>query len=349
MATIYDEVTAPIIAEKWEDNSKEREPFFGEAVFPARKQLGIDLTYFKGHAPKVRPLDLSSFDAKAIPLSREAFEKVQTEMPFFKNFMDVNEKQRQQLNMVLASGNRTYIDSILRVIFDDESRLLANADVTREMLRMQLLTSGTIAFASNGQQIAYDFGVPAGNKKQTNWHDPKTADPIKDINEWLDAVQNATGSRPQNMLLNSNTLRLFLTMDSIKNALYVFAQGTVTPNTTSARRFIEQETGTRIYVYDKGYTNETTGNFIKFVADDVVVLFPNTVGEGVFGTTPEESDLMSGATDAVVSIVDTGVAVTTTKETDPVNVKTKVSMIYLPVLTNPELLVIADVNHTTGD
>lgn len=348
MATIYEEITAPIIAEKWTDNTQERQPYFGQALFPERKQLGIELSYFQGHAPKVRPLDLSSFDAKAIPLSREAFAKISTEMPFFKNFMDVNEKQRQQLNMVLSSGNRTYIDAILNVIFNDEQRLLVNADATREMLRMQLLTSGAIAFSSNGQAISYDFGVPADNKKQTNWHNTTTADPIKDINDWLDAVENATGSRPRNILMNRNTLKLFVSMNSVKNALYVFANGTVTPNTTSAQRLIEQETNTNIYVYDKGYTDETTGKFVKFVADDVVVIFPDTVGEGVFGTTPEESDLMSGATDAVVSIVDTGVAITTTKETDPVNVKTKVSMIYLPVLTNPELLVIADVNHSKG-
>ena len=36
------------------------------------------------------------------------------------------------------------------------------------------------------------------------------------------------------------------------------------------------------------------------------------------------------ATDAQVSLVETGIAVTTTKTTDPVNVQTKVSMIALP-------------------
>ncbi|SQG96880.1 Phage major capsid protein [Streptococcus pyogenes] len=36
------------------------------------------------------------------------------------------------------------------------------------------------------------------------------------------------------------------------------------------------------------------------------------------------------ATDAEVSIVENGIAVTTTKTTDPVNVQTKVSMIVLP-------------------
>lgn len=345
MATIYDVITAPILAEKWTNNEKEREPFLGTAFFPERKQLGIELSYFQGHTPKVRPLDLSSFDSKVIPLSREAFAKITTEMPFFKNSMNINEKTRQQLNIVLSSGNSTYIDAIVNVIFNDEARLLANADVTREMLRMQLLTSGSIAFASNGQAISYDFGVPEENKVQTNWHDTATADPIADINEWLDTVEDNTGSRPRNILMNRNTLRLITRADSIKNMIYVFANGTVTPNTSTAQRLVEQETNTVIYVYDKGYTDESTETFTKFVADDVVVIFPDDVGEGVFGTTPEESDLMTG-TDAVVSIVDGGVAITTTKETDSVNISTKVSMIYLPILKNPELLVIADVNYT---
>ncbi|MGZ7279945.1 major capsid protein, partial [Streptococcus pyogenes] len=55
------------------------------------------------------------------------------------------------------------------------------------------------------------------------------------------------------------------------------------------------------------------------------------LGYTVFGTTPEQSDLLGGeATDANVSIVETGIAITTTKTTDPVNVQTKVSMIALP-------------------
>src|SRR5699024_6174710 len=134
----------------------------------------------------VRPLDLSSFDAKVIPLSREAFSKITQDMPFFKNSLNINEKQRQQLNMILSSDNRAYIDSIVNDIYNDESRLLTNASATREMLRMQALTSGAIAFASNGQAITYDYGVPSANKVTSNWHTATTADPIADINGWLD-------------------------------------------------------------------------------------------------------------------------------------------------------------------
>lgn len=344
MATIYEEITAPLMGTRWEQNSRERAPYLGEALFPARKQLGVEISYLKGNAPKIRPLNLSSYDSKVIPISREAFEKVSTEIPFFKNSLVINEKMRQQLNQVVATDNRNLIQPIVDVIFDDNARLLRNADVTREMLRMQLLTSGTIAVSNNGQALALDFGVPEDNKKTTNWHDAKTADPVTDIINWLDEVENATGIRPSSGLINRKTLALWSKADSVKNAVYVFANGTVNPNSATAQRYVEQETGVTFYVYDKGYKDETSGEFVKFVADDVVVLFDgSSVGEGVFGTTPEESDLMTG-TDAVVTIVDTGVAITTTKETDPVTVVTKVSMSYLPVLTSPETLIIASVN-----
>ena len=54
------------------------------------------------------------------------------------------------------------------------------------------------------------------------------------------------------------------------------------------------------------------------------------LGSTYYGTTPEESDLMSGATEAQVQIVNTGVAVTSVKEPHPVNVMTIVSEIVLP-------------------
>ena len=82
----------------------------------------------------------------------------------------------------------------------------------------------------------------------------------------------------------------------------------------------------------------------KFIPDDLVVLFPaGALGKTWFGTTPEESDLMTGST-ANVSITDTGVAVTTTKQTDPVNVETKVTMICLPSFEMADQVAIIDVS-----
>lgn len=337
MATIYDLVTPKAQAARWEENYKTRRPYMGEAFFTERKQLGTELSYLQGKSPKVRPLSLSSYDAKVISIGREDFKTITTDIPFFKNDMKINEKQRQQLNNVLQTNNDALINPVLNAIFDDQSTLLANADVTREMMRMQLLTTGTIAFASNGQAVEYDFGVT--NKQTSDWDDAATADPIGDISKWADAVEEATGERPTQALMNRTTLAKAAKAQSI---LDMFAKTLDRATSERVRQYMEEETKISIYVYDKGY-NDEDGNFSKFVPDGTVVLFPEgAVGEGVFGTTPEESDLMTGAA-AEVSIVDMGVAITATKETDPVTVKTKVSMSYLPVLNRPETIVIATV------
>ena len=73
------------------------------------------------------------------------------------------------------------------------------------------------------------------------------------------------------------------------------------------------------------------------------MLFPaGTLGNTWFGTTPEESDLMSGSA-ANVSVTDTGVAVTTMKKVDPVNVETKVTQICLPSFEAANEIYIMDV------
>jgi len=96
--------------------------------------------------------------------------------------------------------------------------------------------------------------------------------------------------------------------------------------------------------YDEVFIDET-GTTKQYVPDGVFTLLPaGPLGNTVFGTTPEEADLMSGATDAQVAIVNTGVAITTTKKTDPVNVETKVSMITLPSFEQIDKVFIASVN-----
>lgn len=344
---IFEVVTPKFLASKWEQSELDREPYLFEAFFPEQRQLGIELSYIKGKRPALKQLDLSAFDAKVIPLSREAFSKVTTEMPFFKNSLVLNEKIRQELLKVMASGNQAYIDAIRNEVFNDERTLLDDAAVTREIMRAGLMTSGTISFSSNGQTVSYDFGIPSANKKTLSttakWSATTTADPISDIISWQDQIEQATGKRPTNLLMNLNTFNLMKKCDAVKNAIYILGDGKVTPNTVRLKEYILSETGCTVYIYNKGYTN-ANGTFTKFVADNIVVLFPDgAVGKFYYGTTPEEADLMSGS-NATVQIVDGGVALTTYKMSDPVTVETKVSMIALPTLEVPDQFIIATVD-----
>lgn len=344
MISIYDIITANELASFWTVSKQQRKPFFGESKFPDKKKLGLKLDWIKGARKAPVALTLSAFDAKAIPLSRKGFDKLSAQMPFFKNSMNVDEEQRQELNTLLASGNQALIDVVIGKIFDDETTLLESASIAREIMRMQILTTGSLSISSNGQAYTYDYGVPNDHKVTPahDWDSYEDADPIADIIAWQDKIEEDTGVRPTDLLLNSTTFNHIKKCASVKNAVYVFGDGKVTVNATKVKELILTETGCTVYVYSKTYNNDSDVA-TKFVPDGCVVLMPaEAVGSTWFGTTPEESDLLNSNV-ANVNIVDTGVAITTTKETDPVNVMTKASMICLPSCEAADQLIIATV------
>lgn len=345
MAKIYDLVTSKALASYWTVAAQYRAPYFGESKFPNKKKLGLKLEFIKGAKNAPVMLYPSALDAKVIPISRQGFTVQSERMPFFKNSMLVNEEMRQELNMI-AESNDTAIQTIADRIYDDTMTLLENAALTREILRMQALTTGMISVNANGQALSYDYGVPSANKVQptAKWDDVETADPIADINKWKLQISSTTGVELAEGLMNSVTLNYIQKAKAVKDI--AFANIANTPAAISAVRtlaLLKEETGITFYVYDKGYENN--GTFNKFVADGTVVLMPESeLGNTWFGTTPEESDLMGGVgTKASVTVVDTGVAIATYKEEDPVTVVTKASEVVLPSFEMADQVIIASV------
>lgn len=345
MAKIYDLVTSKALASYWTVASQYRTPYLGESKFPNKKKLGMKLEFVKGAKNAPVMLMPSALDAKVIPISRQGFEISTEKMPFFKNSMLVNEEDRQALNM-LAESNNTAVNTIVDRIYDDEMTLLENASLTREIMRMQALTTGAITIASNGQNLSYNYGVPSANKviPATKWNVSASADPIADINAWKLQISSTKGVELTEGLMNSVTLSYLQKSEAVK--ALVFANIANAPASISSARllqFLKEETGITFYIYDKGWDNN--GTFTKFVADGTVVLMPESdLGNTWFGTTPEESDLMGGVgTKASVTVVDTGVAVATYKEEDPVTVITKVSEIVLPSFEMADQVIIASV------
>lgn len=348
MATIYDAVSPRELGARWEETALDREPYLLERFFPNVKHLGTDLSVLQGTSMAKRPLDASAYDVPAIPLSRGTFDKLNVEIPYFKNSLPINEKLRQELLKVLATGNERYINTVLERIYNDNEALLDDAAITREMMRAQLLTTGAINYSSNGQVVEADYGVPEDNKVKPTvaWTDATTSDPIKDIKAWQLQVENATGVRPNVLIMNSVTLANFEASENVKKSIFVLTSGVGFLDDATAGAYIRRMTGCSVFVDDKGYTNPSTKVWAKFIPDNVVVLVPDkALGETAFGTTPAEADLMSGATAAEVAIVDTGVALTAEKLTDPVYTRLIVSQTTVPTLEVPKEIIIADVSE----
>lgn len=341
MPTIYDLVTSSDVVAYWTQKNENQQPLLGETLFPNRRQLGTKLEWVKGANNQQVALRLSSYDAKAIRRDRQGIEKYDTEMPFFKESMYIDEQMRQNLNNMIAANNTQVINQILINIYNDEISLIDASEIALERMRMEALTTGTITLSSNGQSYTYDYGVPAGHKKTvtTAWS-TASADIIGDINDYVEAMK-AEGVNITRAICNSSIAKSFKTNTALKNAIYVFAGGTVNVTTARAIDYIYNETGVMFYVYDNVYVNEA-GTAVKYVPDDTVVLLPEgDLGYTNLGTTPEESDLMNNL-NADVSIAGDGIAVTTSQIVDPVNVETKVSMVALPSFEMADKIVIVD-------
>lgn len=347
MPNIFDLVTATDIAAYWETFAEQRAPYLGEQLFPADKKLGLDLEWLNGNSGIPIVLNLSGFDANVIPRAREGFSVNKAKMPFFKESLYIDEELRQQLNMVLETGKQAYIDVVMNRLFNDQIRLIEAARAQRERIRMSVLTSGAVSLASNGQAVSYDYGIPATHKDTTahTWGE-SGSNVIEDIREWQDIIISDTGVKPTRMVCNNTVWSQMLRDPAIKNTMYVYSSGVSVISDSALRAFLADQLGLTVYVNDKIYKNEL-GVKTKFVPDKTIALFPEgQLGTSWFGTTPEESDLLGGSA-ANVAIVDTGVAVTTTKKTDPVNVETKVSQIFLPSLESADQIFIAETEEET--
>lgn len=340
--TIFDLITANDITAYWETMAQQRAPYVGEQLFPAQKQLGLNLEWINGNSGIPVVLNLSAFDANAIPRSREGFTVNKAQMPFFKESYYIDEELRQQLNMVLDSGKAAFIDVVMNRIFNDATKLLEAARAQRERMRMSALTTGALSLASNGQAVTYDYGIPNAHKATVGhtWG-ASSATPIDDIRSYQDTIEGDTGVRPTRAICNSTVWSQLLTDASIKNSIFVYSAGVSQVSDAALRAFLKEQLDLEVYVNNKFYKNEA-GVKTKFVADATFALFPEgQLGSTWFGTTPEESDLLSSSV-ANVSIADLGVAVTTMKKADPVNVETKVSMICLPSLEAADQIFLVD-------
>ena len=341
---LFDGLFSPAaIGASWTENASNRIPYLGEGLFPARKQAGLDLKWIKGSKGIPVSLMPSAFDAKATFRDRIGVEKIETEMPFFREGFKIKERDRQDL-LRAQSANDPYVNAAIARVFDDANELIEGALVVGERERMQLLFAKNgnvgITITANGVDYTYNYD-PDGAWKATNyfeltdpqekWTDAAHSDPFGDIQEAKDAIAAKTGSDLRIIVMNKATFKYLRNNANIKNRFLTKSGAAFGYLTDSEIIAILKDTNDLdgVVLYDKQYRNESKVAS-KFVPDGYVALIPTgALGETCYGTTPEEADLM-GKSVAQVQIVETGIAVTQIVDPHPVNLNTFASEIVLP-------------------
>lgn len=334
MPNIFDLINAQEIGTYYTNNPSNAIPYLGATLFPSKKQLGLDLSWIKGANGLPVALMPSAFDTKATLRDRIGFKKVETEMPFFREAMRIGEKDRQEINKAMGAANSSYVMPIINKIYDDVNNLVSGAEVDNERMRMQLLSTGKILISANGQAYDYDYKFNASHKEtlltNAKWSDTTNSNPVDDIKRWQDAIEDDTGNRPTNAVCTRKTWNYLLSNQKIRLDISAQNGQNIIMTDSMLKTYLQTKLGLSVAVYNKKYALQD-GTSSLFYPDDTFSLFPDgNLGNTYFGTTPEESDLMAGNTDAQVQIVNTGVAITTIKEPHPVNVETIVSEIAMP-------------------
>lgn len=338
---LTDVFNAKAIAINYTNSVSNDIPYLGTGFFPPQKKAGLDLKWIRG--AKGLPVSLmpSTFDAKSTYRDRVGIAMTETQMCFFRESMLVKEADEQEIMRVKDTSD-PYAQQVLDNIFNDVQTLVDGANVVPERMRMQLLAplSGNfgINISANGVNYTYNYD-PDGTLKENHylkietendkWTSSETCDPLKNLEDAMDAQEAASGNRPQILLMSKATFNLIKNSQKVRSGILA-QNASANVNYTSARvrQFVEEELGISIVIYSKQFKDET-GMTKRFYPDNIVAMLPSgSLGSTYYGVTPEEA--RGGQSGASVSIVNTGVAVTVTTTTDPVNTKTTCSEIVLP-------------------
>ncbi|MDE7242771.1 MAG: major capsid protein [Oscillospiraceae bacterium] len=347
--------TPQAVAANWAAVNAQAAPYLGAGLFPARKKAGLDLTWLKG--AKGLPVSLmpAAFDAKAPLRDRIGCDKLEAEMPFFREGFKLKERDRQEL-LRSVDASDPYALAMMERLFEDTCELIEAANVVPERMICQLLfpENGNmmISIRANGVDYSYNYDEDGSWKKNhfvqlsgsDCWSNANSADPFRDFKNARDLVRQASGVELTTAIMSTNTFELLAASDAVKDrflSAFSIPRGFLFEE--DVKTVIKGAAKMQIALYDRMYRDENHTAH-PFVPDGYVCLVPDgTLGATWYGTTPEEADL-SAAQNADVAIVNTGVAVSRIVGEHPVNLNTFVSEIVLPSFERMDEVVVLKVS-----
>lgn len=335
--------TAQSIAAMLTSDPSNSMPYVGEAFFPRKKKMGIDLKWIKSHKGAGIELKPSSYDALATIRPREGFSVLTEQMPLFRESMKVSEQDMVEIQRA-QDANDPYLMDVIARVFDDVSNLVEGANVASERMRMSLLapTNGDMKieiglidntaynynYDANGAWKATNYEALTGN---ATWDNPSTAKPLDDMQDGIDAIADK-GYQARYALMNSTTLNLLIAANQMKNALITISgQNVDFLDRQTAKEVFQRKTGLIPIIYDKKYRTYNGASDAKFYPDNYVsIIGDGQLGNLWMGMTPEERTLI-GDSKVDVSVLDSGIAIAIQNiYGPPVRHETTVSQIALP-------------------
>jgi len=196
--------------------------------------------------------------------------------------------------------------------------------------------SGSLTCSIGGVNRTISYGIDATHTPtaDTSWA-TDTTDIPSDVGSWAELIEQDSGYAAADAYCNRNTMAHIIKNTKVQNLL---GQGTVREQVAESGH-ITHFMGLDWHVYNAGYI-DSAGDFQKFIPDDKIVFLPR---ENVFGRVQVGSQMIpagNGSNDLVKLYGSFSYAVV---QTNPPGVNLYVGKNFLPVLTQPDAVVYADV------
>lgn len=257
----------------------------------------------------------------------------------------INQSERMQ---ALLDNGVSDQDALLRYAFDDMGRLAESVKTRTEVAKMEVLSTGQMLIRENHLDFKVDFHVPSGNFFSFNWGSPDH-DILGDIAMMLEAAKSV-GRQVTGGMLTSSTLALLRKNKQFAQAVNGANAGRYISDGTMVA-FMAEMLGIRLEINDSVYAyvkpDGTRGSKKYFESNRFALYTANAagaVGAGLWGVTPEERAQGPWTAQSSRQFI----TVTQWTCPDPCAVWTKASGLFIPVLPDPDGLLIATIS-TDGD
>lgn len=314
----------------------------GDTLFPGLKTANLEAEYYNLSQGNALPTvaKVHALDTEANIGQRPTITKINVEKFLIKEKLNQSEKVRERLNSGVDKSG------LVRFVYDDLNNL-GNAVVARtELMKQQLLATGNIVINENNISMTLDAGVPNANKVSYDWGSPEH-DILNDIQTMVDIA--ASHGQIVNKVQTSRKIVRYMQKNKYVQAAIKGTLGVGVLVTESLiNTLMETMYGFTIDVDEEQYATLAENNGIitrstaRFFPENkftMMTTFNGALGTGLWGVTPEEIS----AGDWVTKSASQFVTFTQWETKDPVALWSKASGMFVPVLPNPEGVVIATI------
>lgn len=327
--------------------------FKAERWLPDRFIDDLNFEYIKGRQNKPVMAHVMGYDSEAPIASRQAGgEKVAGELPPIKRKSRISEKEI--IRFLTPRQGTPDQQNAVNSVYIDAATLIESIQSRVEWLRIKALSEQTVQYNESGVIFEFDFGLDKENlfdittKKNAKgdtiadlsgaWTDVANSNPVEDLRFICNLVQDKTGQRPAELVLDRKSIDLLQNNASLRDLARgpeglpgILTQGEI--DSVFLRYDLPTVTSYDVFV-DREKEDGTTVSE-RLLAEGKGFLVPaRTIGETLWGPTAESRVLIGTGLQGLMP----GIFASTYSTDEPPAEWVKAAAIAFPTMPNAHAL-----------